>query len=206
MEKSCFKDRLNAIMKKLGMSIAELSRLSGVHPSTISSYLQGTFNPKQDKVNKIAAALDIDPNFLTGEYISKKQRLGVKIPVLGHVAANPDGEYAVEDVIGWEEIPLNMALTGDHFGLIVKGDSMEPYICEGDIVIVKKQDTANTGEIVIALINGESATCKKIIRSREGISLVSFNPKYEPRTFSNKDIEELPVIILGRVVESREKC
>ena len=76
---------------------------------------------------------------------------------------------------------------------------------EGDTVIVRQQDDAESGDIVIVLINGDSATCKKLMKYTDGISLLSFNPAYEPMTFTNKEIEDKPVRIIGKVVENRQK-
>lgn len=76
---------------------------------------------------------------------------------------------------------------------------------EGDVVIVRKQDDAESGEIVIAMVNGCDATCKRLKKYAEGIMLLSNNPKYEPMVFSKEEIETKPVRIIGRVVELRAK-
>ena len=98
-----------------------------------------------------------------------------------------------------------MAKDGEFFGLQIKGDSMEPRICEGDVVIVRKQDDAESGDLVIAMINGDEATCKRLMKYSDGIRLMPSNPTYEPLYFSDKEIEEKPVKIIGRVVENRQK-
>ena len=129
---------------------------------------------------------------------------GVTINVLGRVAAGIPIE-AVEDIIDTEEISEDMASTGDFFGLRIHGDSMEPKMSEGDVVIVRKQDDAESGEIVIAMVNGCDATCKRLKKYADGIMLLSNNPKYEPMIFSKEEIETKPVRIIGRVVELRAK-
>lgn len=129
---------------------------------------------------------------------------GMKIPVLGSVAAGTP-IFAEENYIGSEEISEELASTGEFFGLRIHGDSMSPRISDGDIVIVRQQDDAESGDIVIVLINGDSATCKKLMKYTDGISLLSFNPAYEPMTFTNKEIEDKPVRIIGKVVENRQK-
>ena len=112
---------------------------------------------------------------------------------------------AVENIIATEEISLEMARTGEFFGLQIHGDSMEPRIYDGDVVIVRQQEDAESGEIVIALVNGSDATCKRLIKYANGISLMSLNSKYEPMMFSNDEIIEKPVKIVGKVVELRGK-
>ena len=126
------------------------------------------------------------------------------IKVLGRVAAGIPIE-AIEDIVDTEEITEERAATGKFFGLRIKGNSMEPKISNGDTVIVRQQNDADSGDIVIVLVNGSDATCKRLIKYQEGISLVSFNTDYEPKFFSNKEIVEKPVRIIGKVIESRKK-
>lgn len=87
----------------------------------------------------------------------------------------------------------------------IHGDSIEPRLYENDVVIVRKQDDAESGDIVIVMINGNDATCKRLVKYAGGISLVSLNSKYTPMMFSNQEILEKPVRILGKVVELRGK-
>ena len=98
-----------------------------------------------------------------------------------------------------------MASTGEFFGLQIHGDSMEPRMKDGDVVIVRQQNDAETDNIVIAVVNGNEATCKRLKKYAEGIALISTNPSYEPMYFSNKEIAEKPVRIIGVVKELRAK-
>ena len=130
---------------------------------------------------------------------------GIKIPILGTVIAGIP-VTAVEDIIGYEEINEKMARCGDYFALEIKGDSMEPKMSKGDIVIVKQQNTVENGQIAIVLVNGDEATVKKVRFRDNGIELIAFNSYvYEPHFYSAKEIDELPVKIIGRVVELRAK-
>ena len=90
----------------------------------------------------------------------------------------------------------------DYFALIIKGHSMEPTIMDGDTVIVRKQETVDSGQIAIVLLDGEEATAKEVKESPEGITLIGHNVAvYQPYFYSNKEIEEMPVRVIGRVVE-----
>ena len=124
--------------------------------------------------------------------------------VLGRVAAGIPIE-AIEEVIDTEEITEEMAAKGEFFGLQIHGKSMEPRMIEGDVVIVMKQDTAETGDIVIVTVNGTDATCKRLKRYRDGIELIPINPSYDPIFFTNEEVESKPVRIIGKVVELRGK-
>ena len=83
---------------------------------------------------------------------------------------------------------------------------MEPRMMEGDVVIVRRQDDVDSGDVAIVLVNGDEATVKRVKKQEEGITLIATNTSvYEPHFYSNKEIAELPVRILGRVVELRGK-
>ena len=105
----------------------------------------------------------------------------------------------------WEEISEEMQRNGQHIALRIKGDSMEPRMRTGDVVIVRIQPDIDDGDTAVVRINGDEATCKKIKKTPEGLWLVSTNPNYDPMFFSPKDIEDLPVVIIGKVVELRAK-
>ncbi len=111
----------------------------------------------------------------------------------------------MENIIDYEEIDEALASTGEFFALQVRGDSMEPKFSQGDVVIVRKQDNADSGDIVVALVNGDEATIKRLKKRPEGILLIANNPTYEPMFFSNREIRELPVRVIGKVVELRAK-
>ena len=151
--------------------------------------------------NKINGSVRLTGNKQNNKPSSKK---GVTIKVLGRVAAGIPIE-AVEDIIDTEEISEAMAKTGEFFGLQIHGDSMEPKFSDGDVVIVRQQTYAESGDIVIATVNGTDATCKRLKKYKEGIALISNNSSYDPMYFSNEEVENKPVRILGKVVELRAK-
>ncbi len=99
-----------------------------------------------------------------------------------------------------------MASKCDYFALKIKGKSMEPKFSENDVVIVRKQPTLESGEIGVVVVNGCDATVKKVYKQENGISLIALNQDvFAPKFYDNKEIEELPVKILGKVVELRAK-
>ncbi len=184
----------------------------GVKYTTFTDWVKGNTYPRIDKIELMANYFGIQKSDLVEERVESKENSPFNIPtgnavqikVLGRVAAGIPLE-AIEDVIDTEEIPQSLAKTGEFFGLQIHGDSMEPRMCEGDVVIVRQQDDAESGDIVIAMINGHDATCKRLMKYSGGISLLSFNPLYEPMMFSNEEIETKPVRIIGKVVENRQK-
>lgn len=137
--------------------------------------------------------------------IPMKQPLtnGGKIKVLGSVPAGVPVE-AVECVIDEIDISEKMAAdSNEYFGLLVSGDSMFPEYLDGDIVIVRKQSAAETGDDVVAYVNSYDATLKRLQVMSGGIRLKALNPQYESKFYSNDDVINMPVSILGVVVEMR---
>ena len=82
---------------------------------------------------------------------------------------------------------------------------MEPRICEGDVVIVRKQNDVDSGDIAVVLVNSMDATVKKVIKKDTSLSLVPFNTNYDVMIFTPEEITKIPVTIIGRVVELRGK-
>lgn len=196
------------LVKKLteeqGMSMSELARRVGTAKSAISRYFNGTREFPLNKVEEFASALHTTPDFLLGMEYEPQTQQGLQIPVLGNVAAGIPIS-AVEDILDYEEIDSSFQNQGEFFALRIKGDSMQPKMDDGDVVIVRQQSDANSGDTVIALVNGDDATCKKLQKTENGIMLVSTNPNYLPMFFTNEEILTKPVVILGKVVELRSK-
>lgn len=202
-------ERIKEGMELRQLKQSDLVKKTGISKGALSSYISGRYVPKQNNIFLIAKALNVSESWLMGNDVPLERRKsdkkrGVIINVLGRVAAGIPIE-AIENIIDTEEITEKLANTGNFFGLQIRGNSMEPRICEGDVVIVRQQDDAENGDVVIALINGFDATCKRLRKHRDGIELISNNPSYEPMFFSNEEIESKPVKIIGKVVELRGK-
>ncbi|MBS5327513.1 MAG: repressor LexA [Lachnospiraceae bacterium] len=191
-------------MDKYEKTRQDMCNALGVKYTTFTDWVKGKSYPRIDKIELMANYFGISKSDLVEERLANSPSKGVVINVYGRVAAGIPLEM-IEDIIDTEEITEEMARTGEFFGLQIKGDSMEPKFSEGDIVIVRQQDDAESGEIVIATVNGNEATCKRLRKYRDGIELISNNPSYEPMFFSNEEIEQKPVRIIGRVVELRAK-
>jgi repressor LexA len=128
-----------------------------------------------------------------------------RIPVLGRVPAGVPVE-AVEDVIEMLELDAPMANDGNaYFALLVTGDSMVPEYRDGDVVIVRVQSTAETGDDVVAYVGDSDATLKRFIRTRNGVELRPLNPDYPTLRFTNEEVAALPVSLAGVVVELRRR-
>lgn len=193
-------------MDKFEKSRQDMCEALGVKYTTFTDWVKGNSYPRIDKIELMANYFGISKADLVEEHVSSSRfsHKGIKINVLGRVAAGIPIN-AVEDIIDTEEITEELAKTGEFFGLQIHGDSMTPDICDRDVVIVRQQDDAESGDIVIATINGDEAACKRLRKYNGGIELISTNPSYGPLEFSNKEILEKPVKILGKVIELRRK-
>lgn len=195
--------KLKEALKLKNISARALAAQIHVAESTMSLYVHGKRQPDYSTLKKISDALDISVDFLLGKTLSPKSS-GVMIPVYGRIAAGIPME-AITDIEDYEEISEAMARQGEYLALTIHGESMEPKFSEGDVIIVRRQDDCEDGEICAVIVNGNDATCKRVKKTPEGVLLISTNPAFDPMFFSNRQIEELPVRILGKVVELRAK-
>lgn len=196
--------RIKEKREAIGMTQEELAaKLGYKNKSSIAKIETGTNDIVQSKVVEFARVLNTTVAYLMG-WENSRPKKSIIINVYGRVAAGIPLEM-IEDIIDTEEIPEEMAKTGEFFGLQIHGDSMEPRMKEGDVVIVRKQDDAESGDTVIATINGTDATCKRLKKYADGIALIATNPAYDPMYFSNEEITSKPVRIIGRVMELRAK-
>lgn len=124
-----------------------------------------------------------------------------KIPVLGKVKAGYN-YLAQENIIDYIAFNIDGADKENYYALYVIGDSMEPLFDDGDIVIVHKQDDFSNGDNCVILINGDEATIKKVYKGTTGIKLQAVNPYYPPRIFTEEEIRDLPVKVIGVVEKS----
>ena len=205
--KKVFSENLRKYMALYEKNRNDICNDLGFAYTTFTSWETGVNYPRIDKIEMLANYFGIEKSDLienkSQEQSTSRHAKGVRIPVIGRVAAGIPIE-AIEDIDEWEEIPEAMAKNGEYFALRIKGESMSPKLQPGDIVIVKKQNDVDTGDTAIVLVNGNDATVKQIKKTEAGIMLVGLNLEvYQPHFYSNKEIEELPVKIIGKVIESR---
>jgi len=179
------------------LTMKELSDKIGVSEGTISRWESGNIsNMRRDKIQALSNVLGIPPQVIMGWEEPKTNR----IPVLGRVAAGIPID-AIEEIIDYEEVDDRLASLGDLFGLRIKGNSMEPRICNGDVVIVHQQTNVESGDTVIATINGDDAVCKRLYRYGDTILLRSNNPVYADIDVSGRT----DFHVIGKVIELRGK-
>ena len=195
-------ERIKEARLAAGMTQTELADKIGVKFSAIHKYESGMVkNMKQDTIAKLSEALGVKPSYLMGYTDATADELAVPpqamIPVLGRVSAGI-GVIADEDIIGYESTDAKYD-NGEYFYLQVKGDSMSPKIDDGDLVLVHRQTSVDSGTVGVFSVDGEDGFVKKVEYDAENIDLISFNPYYPPMHFHGPDV--LRVYVHGRVVK-----
>lgn len=182
--------------------------------TTVQKWEAGTAEPQFKKAHELAELFGVALDEMINKDLEKSEidnnidltsavPLTRTIPIVGKIAAGQPIE-AVENIIGYTHVEED--LKGNYIALKIDGDSMSPTIPDGSTVLIRLQEDAESGEIVAAYVNGYDATCKKLKKLEQGgLMLISLNPKYEPMIFSKKEVCDLPVKIIGKVVEVRTK-
>lgn len=191
---------LKRIAYEKGKTQADMSQDLNIPKTTMSSWMNGVRVPKMQTIDMFCeyfgvSRSDIMDSYDRSEVYSPKGM----IPLFSAVSAGT-GAFADGNIEGYIPLPPEFEGKGEFFALKIKGSSMEPLIMDGDSVIVKKGDVADSGRIVIAVVNGDEGFCKKFVRYKGSIGLISNNPDYDPMIFTNEECETAPVRILGTVM------
>ena len=187
-----FAQRLKELRKLRGISQVALSNELGLSQQAIGKWETGRSTPDPAMLARIAAFFDVSTDYLLGRTpvsdTSGWQAAGeYPIPIIGTVRA----DYArVKD-------PQN------YFYLLVKGDSMEPRIFEGDLALVRRQQTLESGDLGVVVFGEGEGTLKKYIRRGNTVILQPFNSAYPPQIIMGEDLDHL--YIAGKVVETKTK-
>ena len=206
-----FSERFKSLRKAAGLTQVQAAAKLNVTQQTIASWENGTRMPSLDIMDCIADFFGVTTDYLLGRKSkeSKKTTNNTRIPVYGNIAAGIPIEaivdYDPDNADDWEEISEDLANNGAHIALRIKGSSMEPRMRTGDVVIIRVQPDVENGDIAAVRVNGDEVTCKKICKSSEGLMLIPLNPDYETKFYTPSQISDLPVCIIGKVVELRAK-
>lgn len=205
--------KLKELRQKFGLTQNKLAEKLGLSRSTIAMYETNGSEPDLETINSIASFFNVSVDYLMGREQKvdnnvrgvQLERSVVKVPVYGTIPAGVPIEMIADTYIeDEEEIPADWLKGGNrYFCLKVKGESMMPKFEDGDTLILKQQDDCNGGDYCAVSINCTECTFKKVIKHENGITLQPLNPAYEPMFFSNKEIIEKPITILGVVKEIR---
>lgn len=206
-------NKFKELRKKAGLTQIEFAEKLNVDQSTISKWEQDKAIPDIQMLVQLASFFNVSVDYLMGREQKvdsnvrgvQMERNTVRIPVYGTIPAGIPIEMIEDSYIeGFEDISADL-LRGNnkYFALRVKGNSMLPKFEDGDILILKQTEDCENGAFCAISINNAECTFKKVIKKMNGLTLMPLNPDYEPMFFTNKEIAELPVTILGVVKEVR---
>ena len=204
--KEIFAKNLQYYMKLNNKTRSDVCRDLDIPYSTFTDWCNANIYPRIDKIQLLANYFSIQKADLVESKV-KFDKLGnpvVTIPILGTVKAGYD-YLAQENWIGAVDVDKKLADGNELFALKVHGDSMSPVLIEDDIVIIKKQDDFENGDIVVAIVNGDEATIKKGKKSENSILLQPLNPSYEPLIFTYDEMKSIPVKIIGIVKQLKRE-
>lgn len=188
--KEIFAERLEYAMKRAGITAAELAKKTGLSPSLISQYLSKKFTAKNDKAYILAEALNVSPTWLMG-LDDKRDRVTVVLPSPERIRTIPvysriscgTGLFVDDEIVDTITIPVSMLpnRSAEYFAQYAAGDSMTGAgIFPGDLVIFRKTNIIDNGQIGCFCIDTNEATCKKFSRIGGTIFLLPANDKYSP--------------------------
>lgn len=204
-----FSERLKQARKAKKYSQAEVSRLLGVTQQAVGKWETGRSTPDPQTVARLAEILDTTADALLGLHnvaatIAQDAMARYEqclVPVVGTVRAGY-GALAFEEDYGKEYASVKDPQ--NYFYLVVKGDSMEPRISDGDLALVRRQSTLDNGDlgVIVFGVDGEG-TLKKYIQRGNSVVLHPFNPAYDEVVIKGEDLDHL--YIAGKVVETKAK-
>lgn len=194
------KEILNEYKRQNNVTNAYIAQQIGVSKSTVSRWIAGTIKKVQPEYQeKLAHLLGINPDDFTQIAKYKYEK-----PILGDVKAGY-GLWAEQNIQGYEQVNEKEYNQGDYF-LRVRGDSMDgAHIHDGDLLYVKKVNDVSSGTIAVVLIENEEVTVKRIIKKNGLLILEAANANIETRYFSEKEVEDLPVQIIGKAIYSKSE-
>ena len=203
-----FSKRFSELIKNSSIDISQLAKMLGIKSkSTIYRYMNGEMAPKVPTVKYASDIFNVNPLWLMGydapkynnEKTKKLDNLVSPINILKTIKSDYD-YLAPENIVGTINVEKSLVGNGeDYFALKIKGDSMSPILIENDIDIIKKQENFESGNIVVAIVNHNEATIRKVRKNDTSILLQSFNPNYEPIVFTYDEMKTIPVTIIGVV-------
>lgn len=183
-------------MERRGFKQNDVADRMGIDRTTLIYYFNQPTPPKKSRIDDFCRIVGCDIHELMGEGYGK-------VAVYGTIAAGTPIE-AVEDIIGYVETP-DLRNTSEYFALQIRGFSMYPRMKTGDIVIFHKQNDADSGDVVAVMVGGEDATCKQYFTNDKGIVLHAYNESFGDMKFTDTQVQELPIEIIGKAVELRAK-
>ena len=198
-----FSDKLKKARLEANLSQAELAEKLDLNVRTYGSYERGERDVSTALLRTICQVLNVSSDDLLENHTVNKpiesnaiptpEDKVHMIPIFGSVAAG-FGAYASSDIIGYMPLFIENDHDVEHTIIIeVEGQSMYPTICNGDKIVVRKQDSVDNGKIAVVMI-GEDTVVKRIEHEKQKLTLYSINPEYPPRVIEGNKLEQVRIV------------
>ena len=225
-------NKIKDLRKKKGITQEELGEVIGVTKTAISYYESGKRQLTADILQKLSIYFNVSTDYILGredtpdpgwktvndpddprfppkvfpaEPLPDLDRETALIPILGSVRAGYDN-YAEENLEGYLQVDDRLkSMHPDAYVLNVRGDSMEPEIKHGDIVICAPDVEIRNNDVAVVCVNGDVGTVKRVRFDNNGLTLVPANPNYKKLHYSAEDVETYPVSVQSKVIEVRHR-
>lgn len=201
-----FSQRLRILMSERDITPKELSSRLHVDLSTIYRYLDNTRLPKYDTILELTSIFDVSADYLLGisncKDIVKIHEPILEVPVLKGFKAK-DNIYDEKNIERYLTIPKDrFEHSNNLFALKINDDAMRPRLYEGDIVIVQRNEPLNNGDLGVFIIGDNDACIREYLNTGNGWLLNRLNPLCPPRHYTLDEIQQKPILCIGKVVES----
>ena len=192
---------LATLRKEKKLTQMQFAKMFGVSTSTVAMWETGRRKPDRHTILRLCDFFSVSFENLMG-VPARQVTEDIPVPVAGYVKGGLPAA-AQQDIMGYRLVNRQLAAKGELFALEITGDSMEPKMSPGDTVIVRRTAVAESGQTVVVMVGKEDATVKKIMFHKDGITLVPTNPDYMPMYYTAQECRQLPVTVIGVVVELR---
>jgi len=197
-------ERVEQLLCEKDLSVADLSRLTGIGKSTFSGCKNGKYQPKSDKRQKVADALGVSLLYLDGYTDERSSTTSTVEPV--YDVAGGKGRLNDDYATDFQNLNENEQASDGFSWCRVCGDSMYPVLQDGDYIKVEHMTQTNPSDLTVIKINGDEATVKYVEVMADGIMLRAKNKDvFEDTHYSVADVLTMPITIVGKVVEMKRK-
>lgn len=202
-------NRLKELRTKRGLKQTELARVLNITQGALSGWENERYSIGNNELKSIADFFGVSTDYLLGRDVEPSQVPNLiekpvenrKIPIIGSVKCGANG-LAFEYIEG--NVCIGQEAHGEYFALVCRGDSMSGIgISNGDIAIIRRQETVLSGEIAVVIVDGDEGTLKRVRFQKNAIILEAANPLYPPRLFVGEEMNAVKII--GRVTEIRKR-
>ena len=194
-----FGPRLRELRRTHQMTQTELARRLQLSQQSVNKWETGRSFPNHPMLLRLASLFQVSLDYLLGQENKESESHPTRlIPVIGWVKAGYDS-LAQEEYLG--EISTEVKGSYDYFYLLIRGDSMAPRIQEGDLALVRCQESLQNGDLGVLIYGDEAGTLKRYRRQEDSVWLEPFNPDYPVLKLSGEELNQLRIV--GKVIETK---